>query len=280
MPIKKKKPAKNPARGFATTSTASKSKPLDNEKDNITYDPVTDDEGIKRSDERLNDVGTNHHKQEDMPLSELSPEELEKQLEESSLQLFIDSYGTRVQKDVSRHLSRLQTERRLLRNQASPLSTHQWLPKEMTQLMVDNFRTQIMESDSGTTNTDSHHSGKWSPEDDLLAKFWSLRQLLIQLGFSLGIVHLALRNLVATRDKTDQRNQLVTKDSLWGLDECLSWLAFAIESEGLPSFQTLQTQNPSKRGRKMKIPRDVENSGNNHFSYFHYFVNRCHWLTG
>lgn len=262
MPTKKKKPAKNPARGFATTSTASKAKPHDNEEDNFSVDVWIADDKAGISQERMNVVGGENEKHLERPLHELSPEELEKQLEESTLQVFIENHGDRVKKDVSRHLSKLQTERRLLRSQAIPLSTHQWLPEEIMQFITSHIEGQQGTQTPSERVFDSSDANSRISEDDLLIKVWILRQLLPQLGFSLENTNLALHHLLATKDKLDRKHYHAGKDSVWRLEECLFWLAFAAKSEDLPSFQLPNTQKLSTRNRKLEDAKDVGDSGN------------------
>ena len=121
---KKKKPASNPARGFATTSTASKTKEQD-------VDEVEQEDGWGASGQSAKLVSeegsvlTNGGPtiKPEKALQDLSPEELELQLENSSLQILVDTYRKKTEKDAFRQASRLQTERRVLRSQAEHLST-------------------------------------------------------------------------------------------------------------------------------------------------------------
>lgn len=256
---KKKKPASNPARGFATTSTASKAKVNEVEVDRVdasTEEPARINEKTQGPANVLsNDIDKNVEK----ALHELSPEELEKQLEESTLQVFVETHGTKTKKEVSRHLSRLQTERRLLRAQAEPLVTRQWLPQEIMQLCMGLLEQSNLPR-SNNMPVSCYGIADLS-DDDLLIKIWTLRQLLPQLGFSLDATTLALRHLLSKKDSLDPKSLSAAKDSVWGLDESLSWLALVCGIEDLPPFEPMQTQKLAVRGRRFKGSPDVSDPG-------------------
>jgi ATP-dependent RNA helicase DHX29 len=260
---KTKKPLSNPARGFATTSTVSKAK----------FDPVVeDDETNARDSDRVNkpDQGSaNVPTQEDgeaveKALHELRPEDLEKQLEESALQVFAESHGNKVKKETSRQAVKLQTERRLLRAQAEPLATHQWLPIKIIQLILNlskSLDAQPSRSDEAKIRPDFYQGSPHLSDDDLLVKLWTLRQLLPQLGFSLTVIHLALQHLLDKLSYVDMKSIVTAKDSVWGLDECLSWLALVCKPEELPKLEPHDVQKLPGRGRKFKGTTIVAEEG-------------------
>ncbi|KAL6712823.1 hypothetical protein ACLMJK_009535 [Lecanora helva] len=239
---KKKKPA-NPARGFATISTASKTK-------SSGIDDAAVDTTTRRSSEEQDSLkeqaATSDEKprnEVERPLDELSPDELEKQLEESSLQLILDNSASQVSKSVARQVSRLQTERRILRNQAMPLRTLQWLPEEMMQLIADQLCMQqstisIKDRKSEPGPEDEAISG-----DDQITKLWTLRQVLLQLGFSLELTQSALRHILQVKETLDAKDISKSKDMIWGLEECLSWLSVTAGPKDLPSFVTQSATN-------------------------------------
>lgn len=252
---KTKKPLNNPARGFATTSTASKAK----------FDPVVEDDDETKageSDQVIKpDQGSTNvpiqkvGKAVEKALHELSPEALEKQLEESALQVFVETYSNKIKKETSRQAVKLQTERRLLRAQAEPLGTHQWLPIEIVQLILNlskSLDSQPSRSDEIKFGPDSNQGGSYFSDDDFLVKLWTLRQLLPQLGFSLTVTHLALRHLLDKLSYVDMKSIVTAKDSVWGLDECLSWLALVCKPEELPKLEPHDVQKLPGRGRKFK----------------------------
>lgn len=249
---KKKKPASNPARGFATTSTASKPK----------HDETRELEGGVRLGALDADVlsttaedGINAKysasNEPEKALCELTPEELESQLEDSSLQILVEIHGEKTKKDVFRQVSRLQTEKRLLRSQAEHLGIRQWLPPEIMQIITDlqqapEDSNRYLQAHSDSTKTDLS-------EDDLLIKLWALKRLLPLLGFPEHRTGLALRHLLSTLNRPWSQSLSSGKESMWGLDECLAWLALNSELPDLPRFD-------GREGQSL-FPTDQQRSG-------------------
>lgn len=259
---KKKKPASNPARGFATTSTASKVKintvAENDDEANVGQEAqVTETtQGPANVPER--DIGTSVEK----ALHELSPEELEKQLEESTLQVFVETHGNKTKKEVSRQVAKLLTERRILRTQAVPLSTRQWLPPDVMQLILDLLNAKNSKPDELCNTSNILQNSADLADDDLLIKLWTLRQLLPKLGFSLAATDLALRHLLDVMKNVEPGSLSATKDTIWGFEECLSWLALVSEPEELPRFETQDVQKLPRRGQKYKGTTTVVEEGN------------------
>ena len=247
---KKKKPASNPSRGFATVSTISKVKAQDveaNDSLDTQHDP-THNLSARETDTDV-PVKQASRNSPEKDLDELTPEQLERQLEESSLQVFLDRYGAKVKKDVSRHASRLYTERRLSRNQAERLSARQWLPPEIMQLIFTLSSDQIDQNDSSVNALEVRQDICNASEDDVLARLWTLRLLLPQIGYSPEATSLALRHLLEVRNGADASVLLSTKDSVWGLDLCLQRLALVLPSDALTSFDSIVIQQHSRRNR-------------------------------
>ncbi|KAL3953038.1 hypothetical protein ACCO45_012981, partial [Purpureocillium lilacinum] len=211
---KKKKPAANPARGFATTSIASKPRP----------------EAAEAVDEKPAPAGTvkpsgdappptvaappsaataDTAAQEPPPLS---AEEFEKQLEESALQLLVEKHAQKAKRDAQRQRSRLETDRRLLRNQA------------------DTAETRFASSSISTENAGT---GKIPSEDDLVLRLWTLRQTLEAVGFPEARVEAAMQHILDIAASVSN----VFKDSIWGLEEALDWLARECSPEELPPYE-------------------------------------------
>lgn len=235
---KKKKPASNPARGFATTSTASKPKSQDiaeheepSETNVQAIGALLEDGGVRLSGVPIQNL--------EKDLQDLTPEELESQLEDSGLQILLESHGEKSKKDISRQVSRLQTEKRLLRSQAEHLSTRQWLPPEIMQLISDQLGAQLRDGSGSNLEFAADKSTSYGiNEDDLLIRTWTLKRLLLQLGFSADMTDLALRDLLAKYRHPESQILSASKDSIWGLDECLNWLGFAASSDDLPSLDS------------------------------------------
>ena len=244
---KKKKPVTNPARGFSTTSTASKTKGQSpNEPEHRDHDEVSD-ENLKPAF----DTGNVSNKslsavRLEKPLDHLSPEELESELENSSLQIQIDRYREKTKRDASRQSSRLQTEKRLIRAQAVYLYTQHWLPTEIIQLIIDLYDAQSDSRKGYKHESDTKLNAQNVTKDDLVAKMWTLKCLLPQLGFSEEQTRLALVQLLKNRRGGTSQTFPFTKDSIWGLDECLDWLALTYGAEDLPPY-SVQIAAPASR---------------------------------
>ena len=244
---KKKKCVTNPARGFATTSTASKTRGQSpNEPEHRDRYEVSGEDSKLALDTENDSKKSPSAVKPEKPLEHLSPEELELELENSSLQIKVDRYREKTKRDASRQVSRLQTEKRLIRAQAVSLFTQHWLPIEIIQLIIDLYDAQNDSSKGYIHEFDMKLSPQNVAEDDLVAKMWTLQRLLPQLGFSEEQTRLALVQLLKNRrDRTAQAIS-ITKDSIWGLDECLDWLALTSKPENLPSYLP-QSAAPASR---------------------------------
>ncbi|KAL8998155.1 MAG: hypothetical protein Q9169_002709 [Polycauliona sp. 2 TL-2023] len=227
---KGKKAASNPARGFATTSVASKTKVPDEES---RGSPVPDEQHSKPD---LGNESTGD-RVEEKELHELSPEELEKQLEESDLQIFVEKHLEKIKRDVSRQVSRLQTEKRLLRPQAEFLSTRSWLPPEIMALVAQTLDAERPLGKSGSGFQDTTNASAMS-EDELCIKIWTLKQMLHQLGFPNDQSTESLQNLLKAAQIPSSRESLIGRDNIWGLDFCLDWLALHCETKVMPSEES------------------------------------------
>lgn len=222
---KKKKPTNNPARGFATISTASKPRIVDDNELMPEVDRISLDENIRQSSKDVPKSTDGEELPKERPLHELSPEELERQLEEADLQRVLDDYGERSKRDVDRALSRLDTERRISRGQADDLHMSKWLPQELMLQIMDVLgdRTSLSESN---LEPSSHLTFDINSSDDsLLIKVWTLSRILPRLGFSSPKTLSALEQLLRLASSQDPRDTTPNRDTTWGLDECLDWLA-------------------------------------------------------
>lgn len=216
---KKKKPAANPARGFATTSVASKPKAEEN---NTSAATSTDPSRVatpvnnvasaikSASSQSIRDNSAGPERE----LHELSPDELEAQLEASELQQFVEKYGAKVKKETARQVARLQTDRRLLRSQADFLSVKDWLPEELMQQILDLTFADLKHDSSNTENKSNSPVG-----DDLTAKVWQLRQCLLELAIPLDRVNEVVGWLISNPPVE------TSASPAWGVEECLEWLA-------------------------------------------------------
>ena len=248
---KKKKPVSNPARGFATTSTASKPK-VDVAKElesGVLLDisenhaaPITADAGIPAENPSS--------KEREKALHELTPEELESQLENSGLQILVEKYGEKTKKEASRQVLRLQTEKRLLRSQADHLSIRQWLPPEIMQVVTDMLQAKGDSNGFLKATPESNSATADLCEDDLLIKLWALKRILPMLGFQEQRTDLAIRHLLTAKTISGPQSLAAGKEPVWGLDECLAWLGLNSELVDLPTFEGREGQSRGAADQK------------------------------
>lgn len=232
---KKKKPAANPARGFATTSVASK-KPEALEPEIELSTPIkqsseSQESGSATIAEPKNAISASASKT-------LTPEEFEKQLETSELQVLVEKHASKSKRDAQRQKTRLETDRRVLRGQAESLNTRKWLPPELMDEILDLVKEEGRYSGQ---NADGSNLLKQSSEEELTIRLWTLQQALVGAGFLEDKVVLALKHVLDISDKISSGN----KDSIWGMDESLEWLARECRREELPDYENLQRKPTS-----------------------------------
>lgn len=222
---KKKKPASNPARGFATTSIASKPK-VDQERDK---DPLIEEVSTSVPSTETEKIATTNGATDPNQAQRqtLSPEEFEKQLEENELQQLVDKYAQKSKRDAARQKTRLETERRVLRSQAESLGTRKWLPPELMDEILE-----LIQSEGRSSHQVSENSLKQIPEEDLVIRLWTLQQALVGAGFPEDKVALCLREILEQAEKISVNN----KDVIWALEESLEWLARECSREELPGY--------------------------------------------
>lgn len=232
---KKKKPAANPARGFATTSIASKPKAEAIEVESLLANPKEDQEAIDQQDAQDSKPKSSAEALE-AAKNDLSPEEFEKQLEDQELQLLVEKHSVKCKREALRQKTRLETDRRVLRSQAEVLSTRKWLPAELMEEILDLIKT---EGRYAGQTTDTSNSQKQASEEDLTIRLWTLHQALVGAGFLEEKVLLALRHVLDVSDKIVAGN----KDAIWGMEESLDWLCRECSREELPDYNNGQTKN-------------------------------------
>jgi len=229
---KKKKPASNPARGFATTSIASKPKA---EALDVEQDPVPTEELSNTPKNQQGDLSgpVALNGEPTLPEKTLTPEEFEKQLEESELQVLVEKYAQKSKRDALRQKTRLETERRVLRTQAENLNARKWLPPELMEEILDLIKEEGRFSGQAA---DASNMSKQSLEEDLAIRLWTLQQTLVGAGFLRDKVILALQHVLDISDKIGTSN----KDTIWGLEESLDWFARECSREELPDYESWQ----------------------------------------
>ncbi|KAB8345982.1 hypothetical protein FH972_023034 [Carpinus fangiana] len=242
---KKKKPASNPARGFATTSIASKPKP-ERGNDAPSTAPASGDATPSKGTETPATTGTQSTTVEtsapsERPMHELSPDELEQRLEEGELQAIVDKFATKSLRDATRHVTKIQTDCRLLRASATPVSWRGLLNETLTSEIL-----ALAQADAATGRLDSveEPERRRLKEEDAVARLWTLRRTLLALGFSPQLVTDALKFVLRFPPEAE------TSGLVWGLDQCLDWLVLNAPESELPAYD-------STTGKVRKVNEDL-----------------------
>ncbi|EEU44989.1 uncharacterized protein NECHADRAFT_41135 [Fusarium vanettenii 77-13-4] len=265
---KKKKPAANPARGFATTSIASKPRPELSESDSKPASaaakgpgapPSTQKDAPPSSTATPGDATASAATQE----KPLSPEEFERQLEESELQLLVEKHASKTKRDAQRQRTRLDTDRRLLRGQADSVNSFKWLPQELMDHILDMIQAESRFSSSSLTSSENGGAGKMPPEEDMITRLWTLQQTLSAAEFPTERVAAVIRYILDISPNVSPTN----RDSIWGLEEALDWLARECPLDELPSYEpkskpiprsTTETPQESPVPTRSSTPRHFE----------------------
>lgn len=240
---KKKKPASNPARGFATVSVPSKPKPEATETPSSTPAESTptpqSEPQAARTEDRPEPTAAGATKGNDS-LQNLSPDELEKHLEESELQILVDKYAARCKSDAARQVTKLDTEKRVFRQQAATLSLLEWLPIELQDRILELADGEEHEYlTSGARGASAKQAGS---EEDLYTRLWTLKETLLKLGFPENRTEEALKHILQYFAGAPAS---ASREVVWNLDESLEWLAMHSEKKELPPYSQ-NGQRPQK----------------------------------
>ncbi|KAI1178028.1 ATP dependent RNA helicase [Nemania sp. FL0916] len=238
---KKSKPAANPARGFATTSVASKPR-VEATLPSASDSPASSDLTRPDASTAVSTVQSNNAPAIAQPAASLSPEEFEKQLEESELQLLVEKHAQKVRRDALRQKTRLDTDRRLLRGQAEPLNTRRWLPQELLDQILDLIHAETRFATSSLTS-DRLPGEKTPSEEDLTMRLWTLQQTLTSLEFSPEKVDAVLQYVLELAPGISSAN----RDYIWGLEEALEWLARSCDREELRDYDRRGVKPPKSQ---------------------------------
>jgi ATP-dependent RNA helicase DHX29 len=240
MPAKKKtkKPAANPARGFATTSIAPKPvarlEPTDN--------PVQPKSPLKAGGPGLG-VGTEENASSSSPApggakgadkAELTAEEFEAQLEQSELQLLVEKHAAKVKREAQRQVTRLDKDRRLLRTQADTINCLKWLPREVLDQVLGLIQAESRYSTSTVSSeAPSGGTGKMPPEEDLVMRLWTLHQILTGIGLPSERVQATVEHVLKISPNI---SNAIAKESIWGLEEAFEYMAKECPHDELPPY--------------------------------------------
>ncbi|KAK7937976.1 helicase associated domain-containing protein [Apiospora aurea] len=269
---KKTKAAANPSRGFATTSVASKPVTrIEQAEEAIATSngkaatPLSAQEGKAAGATPENAALAPSDPTVARPTKpDLSPEEFEKQLLESELQLLVEKHAQKVKRDAQRQKTRLETDRRLLRGQAEPVNVRKWLPQELMDHILDLIQAEHRFAAS-SLGPDTTSSGRLLPEEELTMKLWTLQQTLESAGFTEEKVASVLQYILEIGPNIGG----TTKENIWGLEEALDWLARECSRDELPDYdqrgrtfpRLADTPQDSPLASGANTPRLLEPSG-------------------
>lgn len=228
---KKKKPVANPARGFATVSLPSKPKTSKDEQD-ITKECASET-GTSISSPPGDSLARGGRPDEapeadGKEIQDMSPEELERHLEEAELQSFCDEHAVRIKSDASRQAIKLKNERRQLRQQAERATM-----TGLTDLLVDEILTAESSKPPVTVSSSVSSANVNHNDKDVLLKLWTLQELLRHLDMPAiddALAHVLRESLGFTIP--------VPSESVFGLREALSWYAENKTAAELPDYET------------------------------------------
>ncbi|KAI6779489.1 ATP-dependent RNA helicase-like protein [Emericellopsis cladophorae] len=230
---KKKKPAANPARGFATTSIASKPRPENEEPKQQNVAPPSKGDSAPPSSAAPAAVVGNASKPDAPKEQSLSPEEFERQLEESELQLLVEKHAQKVKRDAQRQQSRLETDRRLLRGNGDSVNCPKWLPEDLMGHILEIIQAESRFAASSIVPEASGNS-KMPSEEDMIIRLWTLQQTLQATGFPQSRVAAVVKYIIDIAPNVS----VAGKDLVWGLEEALEWLARECDAAELPAYES------------------------------------------
>lgn len=243
---KKKKPAANPARGFATTSIASRPRPEaaseeaastpPSKAQNPENAPPSKDAAAKGNQNSSQHTTTITDGAADK--KDLSPEEFEKQLEEGELQLLVEKHSPKVKRDAQRQRTRLDTEKRLLRGTGDSINCPKWLPEDMMDHVLELIKAESRFATS--SSSESAGSGKMPSEEDMIIRLWTLQDTLTGADFPVDRVQAVVKHILDISPSISSPG----RDLIWGLEEALEWLARECELKELPAYENKPRPTP------------------------------------
>lgn len=253
---KKKKPAANPARGFATVSQPSKSKepaPSDDEvlsqEQKAPIGSLSIDPSRSRDPEKTNGEGT---EDESKAIEKMSPEELEAHLEDTELQNLVEQHAVRLKSDVTRQVTKLKNERRQLRQQADRASV-----SGLTDDLIENILCNASQAQHRVIKASAFSTIPETDENEILLKLWLLQEVLMQL--KIPSVDEVLASVLRT---WRQQGIEVAQSSVWGLHEALVWYAGVGGAEESPVYDLDQTAEADRESQIVSIDDNQDSEFN------------------
>lgn len=227
---KKKKPAANPARGFATTSVASKPKLAESESKTLPESAGTDTPGIDEPAAALQSPNGIRNDYAEDSISSMTPGQLELHLEDAELQSLIEQHGPRCRADSQRQVARLRSEKRQLRPQSHSLYTEDWLDDNLVETTLQSFEAE----QSALRVQQPNNAG-----ERLLLDLWILHRVLSALDLPRADDAISHVLQTTTHSPTRPVNSMP-----YGFSEALDWYASQLRVSALPKYDEMPMQQP------------------------------------
>lgn len=245
--VKKRKPAANPARGFATTSVPSKVKP-----------PATTnlEDTVLSKTEAKTPVVSEPQKGTGGKIEKEYTVPTEEEQDNFELQCLVEKQGPKVRKETLRIVNKAEAEKRTIRNKCFPLNHEKIFRFNLTRYASKNKPGEVTEQEIGLgeqilrlareEDAQLNQGGEsvWRG-DAVLVDGWIVQRALIAMGFPIKRVEEGLQALVAK-----STNPLGKEKGLeLAIEETIEWLALNCGEEELPAFvETTGTGNGTRKG--------------------------------
>lgn len=231
---KKTKATANSARGFATTSQPSKPRVVETGSDGVATREGSGTSTPQQAGSAVTGaLAPTPGAQGDASIQEMSPDELEKHLEDAELQDMLNRNGARCRAESSRQVSRLKSERRQFRPQAYRLYTEDWLSDDIVSRVIARGASSDVKIEASAKRIPQ------SADEKVLTDLWILHRVLTGLG--LPRVEDAISYVVLL---SCQKQLLQTNYIPFGLTEALDWYALNCSDDELPDYEDRPTTRP------------------------------------
>lgn len=271
-PNRKKKPASNPARGFATTSIRAKSRPNDEHKIDKNLDLGTGDLNSAAVVEELNQQDlTSVAGVSGKDLRAPTAEEPDAQFNQCNVHFLLDKFGEKTKKVASHQVNKLRNERRMLRPQSERLNTSAWLPEGVVALILKLYESQI-EHFGSETNPDNKQNICMISDEDLIVKIWTLELVLHQIGFNKGDLRNAIQTLVRRVKSTKSLKLPDGQDLIWGLEECIDHLVLSNNPNDFPAYDCQRKDSNPRANESAHSKKGYVDSGELYCQRFLYDI--------
>lgn len=226
---KKKKTVANPARGFATVSQPSKPKePVQSDSEIPSDSQKPSADHSVNGDHSVDDSKGGKNADEAKAIAEMTPDEFETHLENAELRSLVEENASRIKTEATRQAAKLKNERRQLRQQADQASIY-----GLNNVLIDNILQSSAQIGLQARKTFRSNPSPETDETQILQRLWLLQETLQHL--QVEMLDEALTHVLYL---SRHRGVDPSTNSVWGLEEALTWIAgFAGVEESL-SYDT------------------------------------------